>query len=223
MKDGTAWTVIELTLSESEAGHITGYQTAVEMWEALRIVKEGRGQNGLLRACCTFFRATMLESDYLVQHIAKMRRYKEDLEAMDSSISDDNFAIALLAPLLDLWDLFTSSYLEFRSDSKVRIPSGEMIKALIEENTCCQEHETPDTVLMAQPKRKLGLHKTGNKGATDQSQVVCHNCGKAGHMVRVCWSKGGGKEGQGPKKFSGRSKSSALKVVEVDNVLKQLM
>ena len=42
--------------------------------------------------------------------------------------------------------------------------------------------------------------------------------GKAGHMVRDCWSKGGGKEGQGPKKFSSRSKSSALKVVEVDDV-----
>ena len=32
-KDGTARTVIELTLSESESGHITGCETAAEMWE----------------------------------------------------------------------------------------------------------------------------------------------------------------------------------------------
>ena len=41
--------------------------------EALRVVKEGRGRNGLLRAWRTLLRATMSESDDLVQHIAKMR------------------------------------------------------------------------------------------------------------------------------------------------------
>ena len=47
-KDGMARTVIKLTLSKSETGHITGCETATQMWEALRVVKEGRGQNGLL-------------------------------------------------------------------------------------------------------------------------------------------------------------------------------
>ncbi|KAG1847480.1 hypothetical protein C8R48DRAFT_615593, partial [Suillus tomentosus] len=29
----------------------------------------------------------------------------------------------------------------------------------------------------------------------------CSNCGKAGHTKENCWSKGGGKAGQGPSKF----------------------
>ena len=67
-RDGTAKTVIELTLIKSESSHITRCKTATEMWKALRVVKEGRGRNGLLRARQTFFRANMTESDNLVQH-----------------------------------------------------------------------------------------------------------------------------------------------------------
>lgn len=38
----------------------------------------------------------------------------------------------------------------------------------------------------------------------DQDCIVCHNCGKTGHMVKDCWQKGGGKEGQFPSKFKKR-------------------
>ena len=37
-------------------------------------------------------------------------------------------------------------------------------------------------------------------------------------MIKDCWSKGGGKEGQGPKKLGNGPKNLALKVVELDNV-----
>jgi hypothetical protein len=30
------------------------------------------------------------------------------------------------------------------------------------------------------------------------SEIICHNCGKAGHKKHGCYSKGGGKEGQAP-------------------------
>ncbi|KAF8625286.1 hypothetical protein AX14_011646, partial [Amanita brunnescens Koide BX004] len=32
----------------------------------------------------------------------------------------------------------------------------------------------------------------------------CHNCKKKGHLVKDCWVKGGGKEGQGPKRKKGK-------------------
>ena len=36
--------------------------------------------------------------------------------------------------------------------------------------------------------------------------VVCFNCGNKGHIKAKCWSKGGGKEGQGPRRKRGGSK-----------------
>ncbi|KAF8647521.1 hypothetical protein AX14_008974, partial [Amanita brunnescens Koide BX004] len=32
----------------------------------------------------------------------------------------------------------------------------------------------------------------------------CHNCKKKGHLVKDCWAKGGGKEGQGLKRKKGK-------------------
>ena len=40
----------------------------------------------------------------------------------------------------------------------------------------------------------------GNKRKKfDDSKKECFNCHKKGHMVKDCWAKGGGKEGQGPR------------------------
>jgi hypothetical protein len=34
----------------------------------------------------------------------------------------------------------------------------------------------------------------------------CFNCGAQGHMAKDCWSRGGGREGQRPKNWSGKGK-----------------
>lgn len=44
-----------------------------------------------------------------------------------------------------------------------------------------------------------GLKQSNSTPSKDR--VICQNCGKTGHMIRDCWQKGGGKEGQGPSKF----------------------
>ncbi|THH15160.1 hypothetical protein EUX98_g9509 [Antrodiella citrinella] len=36
--------------------------------------------------------------------------------------------------------------------------------------------------------------------SSNRSKVTCFNCEKPGHMKKDCWAKGGGKEGQGPKR-----------------------
>jgi hypothetical protein len=40
----------------------------------------------------------------------------------------------------------------------------------------------------------------------DKSNIESHNCGKKGHIKSECWSKGGGKEGQGPKQKKSKAK-----------------
>ena len=44
----------------------------------------------------------------------------------------------------------------------------------------------------------LGADASKKKGA--KKDIECFNCKKRGHMKADCWAKGGGKEGQGPKK-----------------------
>jgi hypothetical protein len=59
-------------------------------------------------------------------------------------------------------------------------------------------------------RRTLGNDKSQDQAfAADarkkgkKRDVECFNCHKRGHMRADCWAKGGGKEGQGPRKNQG--------------------
>ena len=51
---------------------------------------------------------------------------------------------------------------------------------------------------MRKAKGKSKARKAKDKPKSNESDEVCENCKKAGHKISDCWSKGGGKEGQGP-------------------------
>jgi hypothetical protein len=58
----------------------------------------------------------------------------------------------------------------------------------------------------------------GNKKNKPQSDVTCENCDRPGHSKPDCWSKGGGKEGQGPRqKKKGKTNEAIIVVADDDN------
>jgi hypothetical protein len=51
-----------------------------------------------------------------------------------------------------------------------------------------------------------------------QSEITCKNCKRPGHRKLNCYSKGGGKEGQGSRqKRKGKAKEPEMVVVAVTN------
>src|ERR1700677_619057 len=58
--------------------------------------------------------------------------------------------------------------------------------------------------------RKKGKKGRYGKGPKSKPNVMCENCSGAGHTKPDCWSKRGGKEGQGPrqKKSKGADKKT---------------
>ena len=60
-----------------------------------------------------------------------------------------------------------------------------------------------ETALAAHAKRsgnnRAGQKKKPAKSEKSESDIVCGNCKRLGHTSGDCWSKGGGKEGQGPR------------------------
>ena len=82
--------------------------------------------------------------------------------------------------------------------------SYEVCGILLEEYKRRQECVNSNTAFVSQGPfkgKKPPFKKGSNKLAQDQSKAVCHNCGKPRHYIRDCWSKGDGKEGQGPKRL----------------------
>lgn len=61
--------------------------------------------------------------------------------------------------------------------------------------------------------------KLSAKQSKPELDITCDNCKKAGHTKADCWSKGGGKEGQGPRQKKAKKNKSAVVANEDDNDL----
>ena len=201
--DAKTRTRIELAIGDSEMVHIIGAKTAHEMWSQLTIVKESRGKLGILATRRALYRSIAEEGFDLIEHISKLRKLQEELHLMGSLVSDEDFAMILVSSLPESWDLYTSAYLGSKTDG-TSLTSYELIAILLEEERRRKERSgDPRDVAM---HGKFANKSDRSKKFGNDPEKECYNCHKKGHMAKECWSKGGGKEGQGPKaRQKGRS------------------
>ena len=132
-KDAKAWSQIELAISDAEIIHISGTTTVYEMWEQLTIVKESKGQLGILATRCALYRATAEEGFDMVSHISNLQKLQEELHLMDNKVTDEDFVMILITSLQESWDNYTSSYLGSKGN-KPELSSYELIAILMEED-----------------------------------------------------------------------------------------
>src|SRR6266508_2798732 len=66
------------------------------MWDQLTMVKESKGQLGVLATRRALYRATAEEGFEMVTHISKLRQLQEELHIMGSLISDEDFVMILV-------------------------------------------------------------------------------------------------------------------------------
>ena len=66
-------------------------------------------------------------------------------------------------------------------------------------------------------KSKTNPKRSGGKDKGNDSEIICYNCKKPGHKRSECWSKGGGKEGQGPgRKETPKADKAVVAVADDD-------
>ena len=130
--DGKARTQIELSIGNAEMIHISGTITASQMWEQLCMVKESKGQLGVLATRHALYRATAEEGFDMVEHISNLRKLQEELHIMNNLVSDEDFLMILITSLPESWDNYTSSYLG-SSGNKPDLKSHELVAILLEE------------------------------------------------------------------------------------------
>ena len=146
-----------------------------------------------------------------------MLQHCDNLIKMGSTLSDARFSIIIMSSLPDSYQptLQTITAAEcanstLGSASSTRMKLDDLIMFLTEEaqhQVINDEHtKTAESALMAHSK-KVSKSKTCRGKASEHpcSTETCENCKKTSHTKSDCWSKGGGKEGQGP--WSWKSKS----------------
>jgi hypothetical protein len=67
-------------------------------------------------------------------------------------------------------------------------------------------------------------NKGDKRKKLEDSEKECFNCHKKGHMVKDCWAKGGGKEGQGPKnRQKGKNTNRTNQTTDTRNALPDIV
>src|SRR5215472_10701665 len=121
-------------------------------------------------------------------HFDTMMTMREEMASMGEEINDEDFANMLLGLMPKSYENFISSLMATIDKYNRRMSKKGKGK----------DH---DIALHAGEKPKKNDKKK-------DSNIECFNCHKKGHKKADCWSKGGGKEGQGPKSKKGKEKTA---------------
>ena len=158
-----------------------------------------------------------------------MGQQHDNLLKMGSTISDSHYntIIMLLLPESYQPTLQTITAMECTSTLLGTLSSRAMkpnnpITFITEEAQHCvinNEHtKIVESMLTALGKKQRTGKQCSNKGKEKSTpSATCKNCKNTGHTEVNCWSKGGGKEGQGPRgrnSKKGKKKPETATVVE---------
>lgn len=179
-KDQQALSHIRLRVADSLLVYIGGAKTAKDAWDTIQQTFQPKGIISQVLARRKFFRAECPEGADITEHIKTMRSLLDDIHTVSDStvISDAEFAFTILSSLPESWNNFIQS---IDSTNVSTITSASVIARILQEDRRRKERDggsAGETGLMAKGKLK--------------KRVRCFNCGKAGHMKKDCWAKGGG-------------------------------
>jgi len=178
---------------------IKGQKMVKGAWEMLkRIYKEKT--HGLAMDVMRRFRNTRCgESDSVRTHFEHMANVCEQLAAMGKAISDDDYMDILLTSLPHSYDQLCTSISNSTRVSRQPL-TADNLKAMILAKFTQREIK----------KQKSNTKDEAFAADTPKSKKQCSNCNKCGHLKADCWAKGGGKEGQGPKRKDKAQDSTAM-------------
>jgi len=182
--------------------HIKGQKTVKGAWATLKRIYEEK-MHGLAADLIWRFRNTRCrENDSVHTHFEHMANVHEQLATMGKAISDEDYMDILLTSLPHSYDQSCTSISNSTRISRQPLTADDLEAMILAEFM----------------QRKIKKQKTNTKDEAfvadaPKSKKQCSNCNKCGHLKADCWAKGGGKEGQGPKRKD-KAQDSAATVEE---------
>jgi hypothetical protein len=127
---------------------------------------------------------------------------------MGKSIMDHKYASILFGSLLPTYEVILHRLNAATHLTKMSIMPDAVICPATDEHDCRvmkKGRKSDNEAFMATTQNKQKKH-----------DIKCHNCHKKGHIKAECWAKGGGKEGQGPRRGSMARGSTTAATAETD-------
>jgi hypothetical protein len=97
--------------------------------------------------------------------------------------------------------------------------ADDLIAFIIEEaqHHVINEDQTKSADLALAARAKKTSKPRQKKKDKQKLDVTCENCDRPGHSNPDCWSKGGGKEGQGPRQKKKEKSAETIVIVTEDD------
>jgi transposase InsO family protein len=209
------WRTAEATIKQCIASmvpdsvfnRIKTKKTAKGIWDALASIFQERSLMVAIDLRQKMQSVKCGDSEDVRTHFEKLANTRERLASMGVSLSDAEYANILIGSLPIVYDPTISSITAAAKLTKKPIDPDDVIVLVTD------EYDRRDLKSRAKSKKDEkdaafyagGGSKGGKQGGKQggRKDITCHNCSKRGHVKADCWAKGGGKEGQGPKKGGG--------------------
>ena len=207
--------------------------TVEAMWKVVNSDATSKSTLYLLDAEDQLSSMKLADNDNSKTHLAELRQHfqlmlqcRDNLIKIGSAISDTRFNTIIMSSLPEMYrpvlqTITANERANKLSGGQVKaISANNLIAFIIEEAQHCVINDdctkSAGSALAAHTNQSR--KSKGKKKDKAQSDATCGNCGKAGHSEPDCWSKGGGKEGQGLKqKKKGKGKEVEMVVLAADN------
>jgi transposase InsO family protein len=193
--------LIAISVPDTVFNRIKTGTTAKDVWDALRKLYEGRTMLITIDLGRRLQTMRCGEDESVREHFERLGNMREQLAAMGKLIADEEYASILMGSLPALYAPTLSGISAAAEISATTLTVVMVTKLAIDEYD----------------RRTLGNTKSDEAFAVDAKRkgkkrdVECFNCHKRGHMKADCWAKGGGKEGQGPRRRRNSSKDGGKK------------
>jgi hypothetical protein len=170
---------------------LRGLETANAVWEALKGISENKSAMTVATIRSEWESINYSNEQNMLVYLGKLEKCRRLLTGTNAEIGTGEICLKAVK-LGTAWQAFTD--------------------ALMADSNNLNNYEALRTRLIGEYNRKIAnegvdenqssMAMNANKGGNKNHRIRgnCHNCGKKGHKKDDCWSKGGGKEGQGPRR-----------------------
>jgi transposase InsO family protein len=227
-KDLIARTLITTAVKDEQIIHISNCSTAAEMWNALRVTHEPRGQQSILSLRRALYSTQADEGADIPAHLNEIKSLRDRLSLSGHKTDDNDFKSILVASLPRSWESFSSSYLGYQgstlgNQNAQTMTSAELTSLLCEEDKRRKEKEakgeyayTTKAGYNAQKgKRPCAICERTNHKTADcrhKGKPKCNVCSRFGHRADECWKNPANKgKGRITKHKENRASSSKEK------------
>jgi gag-polypeptide of LTR copia-type len=212
---------------------IKGLLTPEDMYKAVKDDTTLKSTLFLLDAKDQLLSMKLTDNDDPKTHLAELKTHFQlmmqrwdNLMKLGSVISETRFNMIILFSLPESYQPTLQTITAAEQASKLSGMQSNAMKVdnlvafIIKEAQHCvindDQAKTAESTLAACMKKTSKPKE--NKKNKPQSDVTCENCDRPGHSKPDCWSKGGGKEGQGPRqKKKGKTNEAVVVVTDDDN------